>query len=97
MPERLNIAEEKYKEINNNHSKNTDRDSLYNVKNNVKFVDQRRKEMINTDELHFERFEKFSMKKISNMSKLAVNANTHCDSANLRYRSDIKMLSMDFS
>ena len=37
------------------------------LKNNVKFVDQERKEMANPDELYFKRLEELSLKKISNM------------------------------
>ena len=37
------------------------------LKNNVRFVDQERKEMVNPDELYFKRLEELSLKKISNM------------------------------
>ena len=60
------------------------------LKNNVKFVDQERKKMANPDELYFKRLEELSLKKISNMRRIANNANTHGDSANLIYRGDIK-------
>ena len=60
------------------------------LKNNVKFVDQERKEMANPDELYFKRLEELSLKKISNMRRIANNANTHGDSANLIYRGGIK-------
>ena len=53
------------------------------LKNNVRFVDQERKETINPDELYFERLEKLSMKKISNMGRNANNGNVQSDSANL--------------
>ena len=37
------------------------------LKNNVRFVDKERKEMVNPDELYFKRLEELSLKKISNM------------------------------
>ncbi len=56
------------------------------LKNNVRFVDQERKKRINPDELYFRRLEELSLKRISNMRRIAKNANTHDDSANLIYR-----------
>ena len=46
--------------------------------------------MANPDELYFKRLEDLSLKKISNMRRIANNANTHGDSANLIYRGGIK-------
>ena len=60
------------------------------LKNNVRFVDQERKDTINRDELYFRRLEELSLKKIMNMERIANNANTHGDSANLIYRGGIK-------
>ena len=63
------------------------------LKNNVKFVDQERKKMVNPDELYFKKLEDLSMKKIkkiSNMRRIANNANAHGDSANLICRGGIK-------
>ena len=56
------------------------------LKNNVKFVDQERKEMANPDELYFKSLEELLVKKISNMKRILNNANTHGNSANLIYR-----------
>ena len=60
------------------------------LKNNVKFVDQERKEIVNPDELYFKRLEELSLKKINNMRRIANNANKHGDSANLKYNGGIK-------
>ena len=66
-------------------------ETIYSIlKNNVKFVDQERKETINPDELYFRRLEELSLKKINNMRRIANNANEHDDSANLIYRGSIK-------
>ena len=66
-------------------------ETIYSMlKNNVKFVDQERKEMANPDELYFKRLEELSLKKINNMRRIANNANKHGDSANLIYRGGIK-------
>ena len=60
------------------------------LKNNVKFVDRERKEIVNPDELYFKRLEELSLKKINNMRRIANNANKHGDSANLKYNGGIK-------
>ena len=66
-------------------------ETIYSMlKNNVKFVDQERKEMLNPDELYFKKLEDLSLKKINNMRKIANNGNVHDDSANLIYRRGIK-------
>ncbi|WP_156318775.1 MULTISPECIES: IS110 family transposase [Acidiplasma] len=66
-------------------------ETIYSMlKNNVKFVDQERKETINPNELYFRRLEELSMKKINNMRRIANNGNVQGDSANLIYRGGIK-------
>ena len=60
------------------------------LKNNVRYIDQERKETANPDELYFKRLEELSLKKINNMNKLASNVKVHGDSANLIYRGGIK-------
>ena len=60
------------------------------LKNNVKFVDQERREMVNPDELYFKRLEELSLKKINNMRRIAKDSNVNNDSANLIYRRGIK-------
>ena len=61
------------------------------LKNNVRYVDQDRKETINPDEFYFRRLEELSLKKIMDMKRISNNANTHGDSANLIYRGGIKV------
>ncbi len=66
-------------------------ETIYSMlKNNVKFVDQERKETTNPDKLYFRRLEELSLKKINNMRRIANNANGHDDSANLICRRGIK-------
>ena len=66
-------------------------ETIYSMlKNNVRYIDQERKETINPDELYFRRLEELSLKKISNMRRIANNGNVHGDSANLIYRRGIK-------
>ena len=66
-------------------------ETIYSMlKNNVKFVDQERKEMLNPDELYFKKLEDLSLKKINNMRKIANDGNMHGDSANLIYRRGVK-------
>ena len=59
------------------------------LKNNVRFVDRERREIVNPDELYFEKLEKLSMKKIMNRERIN-NPKVNNDSANLIYRIDIK-------
>ena len=60
------------------------------LKNNVKYIEKERNEIINPDELYFKRLEELSLKKINNMNKLANNVKMHGDSANLIYKRGIK-------
>ena len=60
------------------------------LKNDVKFVDQERREMANPDELYFKRLEELSLKKINNMKRISKNGNVNNDSANLKYNGGIK-------
>ena len=59
------------------------------LKNNVRFVDYERREMVNHNELYFERLEKISMRKIMNIERI-YNAKVNSDSANLIYCGGIK-------
>ena len=59
------------------------------LKNNVKFVDQERKEMANPDELYFKWLEELSLKKIRNIERI-YKAKVSNDSANLMYMGGIK-------
>ena len=59
------------------------------LKNNVRFVDRERREIVNLDELYFEKLEKLSMKKIMNRERIN-NPKVNNASANLIYRIDIK-------
>ncbi|WMT50641.1 MAG: transposase [Ferroplasma sp.] len=60
------------------------------LKNNVRYSEKERSETANPDELYFKRFEELLMKKINNMRRIANNANTQRDSANLIYRGSKK-------
>ena len=53
--------------------------------------------MANPDELYFKWLEELSLNKIRNIRRIANNANTHSDSANLIYREHKRLLSIGFS
>ena len=55
------------------------------LKNNVRFVDQERKEMVNPDKFYFERLEKLAINKIMNMQRIYKDK-VNSDSANSIYR-----------
>ena len=60
------------------------------LKNNVKYIEKERNEIINPDELYFKRLEELSLKKINNMKRISKNGNVNNDSANLKYNGGIK-------
>ena len=60
------------------------------LKNNVRYIEKKKEETINPDELPFKKLEDLSMKKITNVNKLAGNVRVHCDLSNLIFQRGIK-------
>jgi transposase len=60
------------------------------LKDNVKYIEKERMEVVNPDELYFKRREELPLKKINNVRRVAKDSNVNGDSANLIYRGDVK-------